>query len=122
MARLDKSARDSITTTLQARLPRHWKVRVGTFIEVDQDGLRPEHEFYQAGSTVIVIDNAEGGKVVADRYVRVPHPPGYLEGRQRHSTVASVRGRGWVDQIIEAVMSTVAEADAELASSQEADA
>jgi hypothetical protein len=126
MARLDMTARTRIGDTLRARLPKHWRITVGAeghaFLEVDQDGLRPSHEFHAIGSAVIVVNNTDGGMVHAARYERVKHPPGYAEGRQYHSDVATVNGRGWLEKLVGAIAASVAEADARMSAQVTAEA
>jgi len=109
------TARTRIGEALQAQLPSHWRVTTGdegyAFLEVDQDGQKKPHEFHTLGSTVIRISNTEGGMIHAARYTRVKHPPGYAEGRQFHSDVAEVNGRGWLNKLVDAIVSSAVEAD-----------
>jgi hypothetical protein len=108
MAKLDRRVRDQIAGILKGRLPSNWKVVHGSkgfaFIEVDQDGNHPPHTFPAIGSTVISIENVEGNRVAAIAYRRVPFPDGYCEGRKEDAVLCLVSGRGWVDEVIDAVV------------------
>jgi len=118
MARLDTSIRARIGETLRERLPPHWEVTVGakgcSFIEADQDGQKPLHEFHAIGSHVIDVRNRLGGNVEATLYQRVPFPPGYCEGREEKDVLIKVRGKGWEAKLIEAIVTMAVVVDAEL--------
>lgn len=126
MARLNKTTRDTLGTRLERQLPSHWRVTVGAkgyaFIEIDQDGKCPPHQYHAVGSAVIVVGNGDKGVVEANRYERVPHPPGYSEGRVHHSVVAKVNGRQWADKLVDAVVTAAVEADAMIATTVAAEA
>jgi len=116
MARLDKDSRHAISKALQTRVPPHWRVVVGAdgcaFIELDQDGRKPPNQFPSTGSTVLRVTNAGDGSVVVERFRRVPCPPGYVEAREPIGIVCVVSGRKWREEVVEAMVSSVLDADA----------
>jgi hypothetical protein len=123
MARLDKSIRKKLAELLREQLPHHWMVKVGVsghaYLEVDQDGMRPDSEFPTLGTTVIVIENdPEEGCVVAEVFKRVKCPPGYTEGREHEGTLAVVSGRGWKELLADTISTFAVELDAHLMASE----
>ena len=117
MARLDLRTRTRIGKLLEQQLPNHWKVIVGdkgyAYIEADQDGKKPPHEYPAVGSVVFLVENVEG-HAVAYRFDRIPASPGYVESRKLHSTIAVESGRGWVERLVNALVTAAAEADASM--------
>lgn len=116
MARLDKTSRHAVAIAVKTRLPPHWHVVAGddgyAFIEIDQDGKKPANRFPAEGSTVIHISNGDNGTVVAESFTRVPCPPGYVEARQPAGVICMVAGKGWRNELAEAIVNHALEADA----------
>jgi len=126
MPKLNPSVRAQLGERLKSRLPSHWRVNIGgkghPFVELDQDGRRPDHQFPALGSTVIMIAHSMGDAIDADVYKRVKQPPGYAEARSHQVTLASVSGRGWAKAIEDAVVEYAIEVEASLTTSEAAEA
>lgn len=126
MAKMDATARQKLGTLLKERLPPHWTVGIGgpgvAFIEIDQDGTRPENRFPEPDSHVIVIGNGPGNQVDADLFVRVDCPPGYAEARQPVGTLSREGGRGWKERLAEDVTTAVMQIEASLTAGEPGEA
>jgi len=120
MAQLGKTIRQALAEAIRNRLPSHWHVVAGdtgyAFIEIDQDGNKPANRFPAEGSTVITVSNGENSTVVAEAFLRVKCPPGYVEARQHEGVLCAVSGLGWKKALTEAIVAHALEADAGLSS------
>lgn len=115
MAKLDKRPREALVKALQEGVAPPWTVTSGVqpaaYIEIDEDGERPDTRFPDIGTIVLSMTNdAEGVLLVYHRRVRCP--PGYTEARRPIRTIACDSGVGWKERLVAAALEAVDQVDA----------
>ena len=111
MSRLNTREKNKLARTLRKQVPDTWAIiapRGQEYIEIDQDGERPSHQFPAVGSVVLrVQDSPEGVQV--SLFKRVRCVPGYSETRKSTGVLVTDDTDTWQDIVTRTVIDTAQE-------------